>query len=63
MEGTYLLAMRCPVHRVTLIRAFVRNLRTWAVMGREKHKWMNHEAERTHAPTRVALLHSSDEAA
>ncbi len=37
MEGTYLLAMLCPGYRgVTLIRAFVRNLRTWSVMLREK---------------------------
>ncbi len=37
MEETYVLSMWCPVYRgVTLIWAFVRNLRTWTAMSREK---------------------------
>jgi hypothetical protein len=37
MEETYVLSMWCPVYRgVTLIWAFVRNLRTWTAMPREK---------------------------
>ena len=37
MEGTYLPAVRCPVYSgMTLIRAFVRNLRTGSVMQIEK---------------------------
>ena len=44
------------------MRAFVRNLRTWLAMVRERHKWKTHEAESTNAPTRVALLNSSEEA-
>jgi hypothetical protein len=37
MEDTYLLFMRCPVYSgMTLMRAFAWNLRTWAVMLREK---------------------------
>ena len=47
---------------MTLIRAFVRNLRDWLVMLREKHKWETHEAENTNAATRVALLHISEDA-
>jgi len=36
-EDTYLLAVRCPVYRGRdSIRAFVRNLRTWSAMLREK---------------------------
>src|SRR6516164_4683133 len=55
----------CGVRRregMTLIRAFVRNLRTWLAMVRKRHKWKTHEAESTNAPTRVALLNSSEEA-
>ena len=47
---------------MTLIWAFVRNLRTGSVMLRERHKWTPHEAERTDAPIRSALLRSSEEA-
>jgi hypothetical protein len=37
MEETYVLSMWCPVYRgVTLIWAFVRNLRTWTAMPRKK---------------------------
>ena len=46
---------------VTLIRAFVRNLRAWLAMIREKAQ-VEDEAESTNAPTRVALLNSSGEA-
>ena len=62
MAGTYLLAVRCPVQRgVNLVRAFVRNLRTWLAMERERHKWTNHEAESTDAPPRGGLLRISVE--
>ena len=48
---------------MTLVRAFVRNLRTGSVMIRERHKWRNHEAEKknTDVPTRGGLLRKSDE--
>ena len=52
---------RC-IGGVTLIRAFVGNLRTGPVMPRERHKWKTHEAENTDAPVRDALLRSSEEA-
>ena len=48
---------------MTLIQAFVRNLRTGSVMLREKGtKWRTHKAESTDAPTRGALLRISEEA-
>jgi hypothetical protein len=47
---------------MTPIWAFVRNLRAWLVMVREKVQVKKHEAESTDAPTRVALLNSSEEA-
>ena len=63
--GGYLLTgqagFRC-IGGVTLIRAFVRNLRTGPVMLRERHKWKTHEAESTDALARGALLRSSEEA-
>jgi hypothetical protein len=46
---------------MTLIRAFVRNLRTGAVMIREKAQVENHEAESTDALARGGLLRKSDE--
>ena len=52
---------RC-IGGVTLIRAFVRNLRTGPVMPRERHKWKTHKAESTDALARGALLCSSEEA-
>ena len=48
---------------VTLIRAFVRNLRTWPVAKGKRYKWKPHEAESTEAPARGALLRSSEETA
>ena len=48
---------------MTLIRAFVRNLRTWTGDAKGKrHKWTPREAESTDAPTGAALLRSSEEA-
>jgi len=46
---------------MTLIQAFVRNLRTGSMMVREKAQVEQHEAESTDAPTRGALLCSSEE--
>src|SRR5271167_2404769 len=64
MEGTYLLAMRGPAYRrhdsYLGFRAELEN-RVGAVKGK-RHKWRTHEAESTDAPTRGALLRSSDEA-
>jgi len=37
LEGTYLLARRCPVQsRRESVRSFVRNLRAWLALLREK---------------------------
>ena len=47
---------------MTLIRAFVRNVRTWPAMPREKAQAPKREAESTDAPERGGLLRSSDEA-
>jgi hypothetical protein len=48
---------------VTLIRAFVRNLRTYPAMRREKAQVAtNLEAESTEAPVRGGLLRSGGEA-
>jgi len=52
---------RC-IGGVTLIRAFVWNLRTGPVMRRERHKWRTQEADSTDALARGALLRSSGEA-
>ena len=52
--------VRC-IGGMTLIQAFVRNLRTGSVMIRERLKWRNHEAENTDAPARGGLLRKSDE--
>src|SRR5215813_9967340 len=62
--GGYLLTghavFRC-IGGVTLIRAFVWNLRTGPVMPRERHKWRTHAAESTNAVARGALRRSSEE--
>ena len=56
----WLCGVRCR-GGVNLVRAFVRNLRTWLAMERERHKWTNHEAESTDAPPRGGLLRISVE--
>jgi len=53
--------VRC-IGGVNLIRAFVRNLRTWQVMVREKVQAQRREAETTDAPARGGLPRSSGEA-
>ena len=52
--------VRC-IGGMTLIWAFVRNVRTGSVMPRERYKWKPHEADSTNAPTRGGLLRSSEE--
>ena len=54
--------VRC-IGGVTLIRALLRNLGTWQVMLRERHKRRNREAESTDASGRGGLLRISDETA
>src|SRR5215468_11292247 len=49
--------VRC-IEGVTLIRALVRNLRTWPAMPREKAQGRQSEAESTDAPVRDGLLRS-----
>src|SRR6516225_1113129 len=45
--------VRC-IGGMTLIGAFVWNVRTGSVMPRERYKWKPHEADSTNAPTRCA---------
>src|ERR1700726_2874926 len=52
--------VRC-IGGVTLIRAFIRNLRTWSVMLGRRPKRKPREADSTDAPSRGGLLRSSDE--
>jgi hypothetical protein len=64
MEGTYLLTMRCPAYRrhdsYLGFRTEPEN-RVGDAKG-NRHKWRKHEAERTDAPIRGALLRKSNEA-
>jgi len=46
---------------VTLVRAFVRNLRTWAVMAREKVQVGDPRGWKYRSTDRGALLRSSEE--
>ena len=58
----WLCGVRCRSDAI-LIRAFVRNLRTWLAMVREKEQAeKKREAESTDVPARGALLRSSEEA-
>jgi len=55
----------CDVRRtggVTLVRAFVRNLRTWAVMRREKAQVDVPRGRKYRSTDRGELLRSSEEA-
>jgi hypothetical protein len=58
----YSCGVRCT-GGMTLIRAFVRNLRTWAVMLREKVQVDDPRGRKYRSTDRGALLRSSEETA